>query len=148
MNNTKTIFISLGVVIANNVIGHFFAPNGIMFTPIVLIVISFLIGILNKELKPIWKSAILAGLVSIHDIGIKLYAGGTHDYEGLGWVHSMLFIGLLPAFVLLIIGVFRAKNETKFDKWVAVVLFPVLICIHLLLFSDLGLGRHYWYDWN
>lgn len=86
MNNTKTILISLGIIVANDVIGHFFAPNGIMFTPIVLILISVLIGILNKELKPIWKSVLFAGLIILHDIGIKLYLGGRHDHEGLGWI--------------------------------------------------------------
>jgi hypothetical protein len=148
MNNTKTILISLGIVIANDIIGHFFASNGIMFTPIVLILISVLIGILNKELNPIWKSTILAGLIILHDVGIKLYSGGRHDYEGLGWVHLMLFIGLIPAFGILIAGIFKTKNESKLNKWIAIVLFPVLLWIHLLLFSDLGLGLYYWYDWN
>lgn len=146
MNNTKTILLSLGIVIANDFIGHIFAPNGIMFTPIVLIFISILIGILNKELNPIWKSTLLAGLIILHDIGIKLYSGGRHDHEGLGWVHLMLFVGLIPAFGILIVGIFKTKKITKRNKWIATVLFPILIWIHLLLFSDLGLGRYY--DWN
>ncbi len=143
MNNIKTISISLGIILLNEIIGHFFAPNGIMLTPIVLIVISVLIGLVNTELKPIWKSVLLVGLIGLHDIGIKLYSGGSHDNEGLGWIHGLLFIGLIPAYGILIAGIFKAKNESKLNKWIAVFLFPLLIWFHLLLFNDLGLGRYY-----
>ena len=138
MNNTKTILISSGIVIINDIIGHFFAPNGIILTPIVLILISVLIGILNKELKPFWKSTILSGLIILHDIGIKLYSGGSHDREGLSWIHGLLFIGLIPAYMILTVGIYRATNESKVNKWIAIVLFPILIWIHLLIFSELG----------
>ncbi|WP_196889854.1 hypothetical protein [Aureivirga sp. CE67] len=148
MKNIITILISLGVVITNDLIGHFFAPNGILFTPIVIIIISILVGILNDKLSPIWKSIILAGLIMIHDVGIKLYSGGRHDHQGLGVANLMLVLGLIPAFVILVVGIFRAKNESKLHKWIAIFLFLVLLIIYLLLFNDLGLGRHYWYEWN
>jgi len=148
MNNTKTILTSLVIVIANNIVGHFFAPNGITFTPIVLILISVLIGLLNTELTSIWKSILLAGLIGLHDIGIKLYSGGSHDNEGLGWVHGFLFIGLIPAYGILIGGIFKTKSESILKKIIAIILFPLIIWIHLELFSGLGLGRHYWYNWN
>ena len=148
MDNVKAILISIGVIVINNIIGHFFAPNGIMFTPIVLIILAILIGLSNTQLKPIWKSVLLAVFIGMHDIGIKLYSGGSHDYEGLGWIHGLLFIGLIPAYGILIYGIFKTKNESKRNKWIAIVLFPLLIWIHLLIFSDLGIGRYYWYDWN
>lgn len=148
MNNTKSILISLVIVIVNNIIGHFFGPNGIYFTPIVLIIISVLIGFSNKELEPIWKSFILAGLIILHDIGVKLFSEGTHDTTGLGWIHLFLFIGLLPSYGILISSVIVTKNETKLNKFIAIIIFPILIGIHLFLFFDLGLGRFYSYDWN
>lgn len=112
-------------------------------TPYVLILISVFIGLLNTEIKPIWKSVLLAGLIILNDIGLKLFSGGSHDSEGLGWIHMMLFIGLIPAFGLLIAGVFKTKKGVLRNKWIAILVFPILIWIHLLLFSDLGLGRYY-----
>jgi len=148
MNNIKTISISFGIILLNEIIGHLFAPNGIMLTPIVLILISVFIGFVNDELKPIWKSVLLAVLIGLHDIGIKLYSGGRHDPEGLGWVHLMLFIGLMPAYGILIAGIFKSKNESKQNKLIAVIIFPLMIWIHLLIFGKIGLGRCYCYDWN
>lgn len=143
MNKTKTILISLGIILINHLNAHFFAPNGITFTPIVVIIISVLIGQLNDDLKPITKSILLAGLISIHDIGIKLFSGGSHDSQGLGWINLMLIIGVVPSFILLANGVFKTKDEPKINKWNAIIIFPILIWFHLLIFSELGLGRYY-----
>ncbi len=148
MRIAKLVLVSIAVVIVNILIGHFFAPNGIMLTPIVLIIVSILVGIIDSKLKSIGKSAIIAGLIGLHDIGIKLFSGGRHDLEGLGWVHLMLFIGLVPAFGILIGGIIKTKEDSAKNKWIAIIAFPIIIWIHHLLFERLGLGRHYRYEWN
>ncbi len=148
MKNKKTLIASIGIVILNIVIGHFLAPMGILLTPIVLIAIALIIWFGNNELSLTCKGILLGVLISFHDIGIKLFSGGIHDYEGKGWIHAMLFIGLIPAFGILVGGAIKDKNEPIRNKWIAVVLFSILISLHLLIFEDLGIGRYYWYDWN
>jgi len=143
MISLKIVALSVTIVLVHLIIGHFFAPYGLFFTPMVLMMVSILIALLTKELVSIWKSVVLAVLIGFHDIGIKLYSGGRHDYEGLGFLQFMLFVGLVPAFVILLIGIIRNENDTKFEKWLAVILFPIIVSIHLLIFRELGLGRSF-----
>lgn len=148
MKDKKTILIALVIVLFNIIVGNLFAPYGILFIPLVLTSVSFVICMSTNNLKPISKSMILFLLISLNDIGIKLYSGGRHDSEGLAWVNGFLFIGLVPSFIILLFSIIKNKEDNLFDKVVAIFLFVFLIGIHTLIFKDLGLGRYYWYEWN
>jgi len=148
MNNTTALGLATLIVVLNGLIGHFFAPNGIMLTPIVLTITTSLVCFGTKNIKIIFISALTYLFVALNDISIKLYSGGSHDNEGLGWVHLLLFVGLVPTFGILLATVLKHKEETVTNKIIAVVLFIGLIAGHLQIFSNLGLGRYYWYDWN
>lgn len=148
MNNTTALGLATLIVVLNGLIGHFFAPNGIMLTPIVLTISTSLVCFGTKNIKIIFISALTYLFVALNDISIKLYSGGSHDNEGLGWVHLLLFVGLVPTFGILLATVLKHKEETVTNKIIAVVLFIGLIAGHLQIFSNLGLGRYYWYDWN
>jgi hypothetical protein len=148
MNNTTALGLATLIVVLNGLIGHFFAPNGIMLTPIVLTISTSLVCFGTKNIKIIFISALTYLFVAFNDISIKLYSGGSHDNEGLGWVHLLLFVGLVPTFGILLATVLKHKEETVTNKIIAVVLFIGLIAGHLQIFSNLGLGRYYWYDWN
>lgn len=148
MNNTTALGLATLIVVLNGLIGHFFAPNGIMLTPIVLTITTSLVCFGTKNIKIIFISALTYLFVALNDISIKLYSGGSHDNEGLGWVHLLLFVGLVPTFGILLATVLKHKEETVTNKIIAVVLFIGLIVGHLQIFSNLGLGRYYWYDWN
>lgn len=139
MKNSIVIGIALTIVIVNNIFGHYYAPSSIMFTPIVVIVLSYLIAFLAKNIKAIQKTILLAFMIGLHDVCIKLYAGGTHDLPGLGLIHLMLFVGLVPAYPIFIKGIFRTENEPKTNKFIAVILFPLLMWIHLLIYCSLGI---------
>tara|TARA_R110000850_G_scaffold24595_2_gene71856 strand:- start:1015 stop:1446 length:432 start_codon:yes stop_codon:yes gene_type:complete len=143
MSSSKAISLSGIIILANGLLGHFLAPSGIFLTPFVLLALSVIICPLNKEVNIIVRSALLVAAISFHDILIKLFSGGYHDRQGLGWIHMLLFIGLVPAFIILLIGVFKAKNESTINKVVAVLIFPILIWIHFLAFGELGLGRNF-----
>jgi hypothetical protein len=142
------ILISFLVILTNVINGHFFAPNGIMFTPITLAAMTLIMTLGAKTLKPISLSGIVTGLIILHDVGIKLYSGGRHDREGLGWIHALLFIGLILSYGILLFGIFRTKDSNLKEKVIAALILPVAISIHLYFFTDLGLGRYYWYEWN
>lgn len=148
MTNRKLISFATGIIIVNLLLGHFFAPTGMMLTPIALTISTSLVVFGSKKLRPILLTLIILGLIILHDIGLKLYAGGTHDGPGLGWMNLMLFIGLVPTYILTIVGIFRNKPAKLTEKIISLLIFPLIIAGHLYLFSDLGLGRHYWYDWN
>jgi hypothetical protein len=143
MNNKIVLGIAALTVILNGLIGHFFAPSGIMLTPIVLTITTFLVCFRIKNIKIIVSSVLTYLFVAFNDILIKLYSGGSHDSEGLGWIHVLLFVGLLPSFGILLGSIFTNKQEAFINKIIAMILFVVLIAGHLQLFSNLGLGRYY-----
>jgi hypothetical protein len=84
MNNKKALGFATLTVILNGLIGHFFAPNGIMLTPIVLTITTSLVCFGTNNIKIILISALTYLFVALNDISIKLYSGGSHDNEGLG----------------------------------------------------------------
>jgi len=96
----------------------------------------------DYDLPILTKSTISYLFIGLNDIGIKLFAGGRHDSEGLGWIHMLLFIGLVPCFIILIIGVLRDGRSAVISKILSVFIFALLICIHLELFNTVGLGIH------
>ena len=143
MTNNKTISISIGLVLLNIVIGHFFSPTVVLFSPLVVTLVSLFIGVVNVKLSPILKTLIIVLLISIQDVGLKLFAGGDHGQAGQALLNIMFLIGIVPAFIFLLRGVFRDKLSTKFNKWISVFLFLVLISIHFLLYENLGSGEYY-----
>ena len=148
MKNISALGLATVTVLLNGLIGHFFAPNGILLTPIILTITTSIIAFRTKNIKVIWIIAWAFLFVALNDILIKLYSGGRHDNEGYGWIHLLLFVGLVPSYGILVTTIFRRKDEKMLNKVIAAVLFPLLIAIHLQLFSGFGLGRSYWYDWN
>jgi hypothetical protein len=143
MSNSTAIGLALLTVVMNGLIGHFFAQSGIMLTPIVLTITTSLVCLGTKNIKAIFISILTFLFVALNDISIKLYSGGSHDHQGLGWIHMFLFIGLVPTFGILLTAMLRSKNAKYPSKIIATVLFIGLIAAHLQLFSKLGLGRYY-----
>jgi hypothetical protein len=143
MNNTTALGLATLTIILNGLIGHFFAPNGIMLTPIVLTIMTSLVCFGIKNIKIILLSTLVYLFVALNDISIKLYSAGSHDNAGLGWVYLLLLVGLVPTFGILLTTVIKRKEETVINRIIAVVLFIGLIAGHLKVFSNLGLGRYY-----
>jgi len=148
MNNITALGLALLTVIVNGLIGHFFAPNGIILTPVVLTITTYLVCFKTKNIKVLLISILTFLFVALNDISIKLYSGGRHDNQGLGWIHLLLFVGLVPTFGILLTAIFKRKDEKLTSKIISIILFVGLIVGHLQLFSSLGLGRYYWYNWN
>ena len=97
-----------------------------------------LIVFTDNGLNIIGKSVLSYLYIGLNDIGIKLFSGGRHDMEGVGWIHMMLFIGLVPCFIMLLIGVFRDKDSSVLLKIFSVSIFVLLIYVHLEIFEKLG----------
>lgn len=143
MNNKTALGYATLTVVINGIIGHFFAPNGIILTPIVLSITTSLVCFGTSHIKPVFISLLTYLFVALNDILIKLYSGGFHDGQGLGWILILLFVGLLPTTAILLAAIFKSKEDTLINKIMALLLFAGLIAGHLHLFGNLGLGRHY-----
>jgi hypothetical protein len=144
--NKRSILILLAalvIVVVNGLFAHFVPPSGIEMTPAILICTTFIIVFGLRDLNPLLKSLLTFLFIAINDISIKLYAGGIHDREGLDWVDLFLLIGLVPAFILLLVSIIRDKKSTLINKLAAIVLFPLLVYGHEYFFGELGLGRAY-----
>ena len=143
MKNILTLTIALILVLINGIIGHFFPPNGIDFTIILIPTITVIICFASENLNSILKSLSVSFLVIANDILIKLYSGGTHDLEGLEWIHFFMYSGILIGLIILAINVMKNKKENLFIKILSIITFPSLIYIYLQFFYQLGLGRKY-----
>ena len=143
MRKYLAILIATIIVLSNTYIGHYYPPNGIEFTPFILIITSSIIAFGIENLNIIWKSILVFTFAVLNDVLIKLYSGGTHDSEGLEWIHFFLYLGLLPSFGILIYAAWRDKKESKRNKIIAICIFPMLLYIYLYFFYTLGLGKHY-----
>jgi hypothetical protein len=143
MKNILALTISLILVLINGIIGHFFPPNGIDFTLILIPTITVIICFASENLSSILKSLSVSFLVIANDILIKLYSGGTHDLEGLEWIHFFMYSGILIGLIILSINVMKNKKENLFIKILSIITFPFLIYIYLQFFYQLGLVRKY-----
>ena len=140
MKLQKIVLISLLILILSLsvIIGHFLPPTGILAAPIVISVMTALVIFTNNDFSILAKSILSYLFIGLNDIGIKLFAGGRHDMEGIGWIHMLLFIGLVPCFIMLLIGVFRDKGSAIEIKILSILVFILLIYVHLEVFETLG----------
>ena len=134
---------SAGLVTLNNIVGHFIPPTSVVLTPFLLPLLATIIFHKENEMGIIIKSLLLALLVILNDAGIKLYAGGAHDRQGLSFVNGAMLIGLVPAFGILTFSILRRKEQSVNRCIVAILVLPALISIYLIFFMSLGLGRRF-----
>ncbi|TGE27442.1 hypothetical protein [Hymenobacter metallicola] len=133
------VTLALGLVVANVLADHFFAPWGILLTPVVAGGAVRLVAF-TRPGYPLLQAALSAALIALHDCGIKLFGGGTHDTEGQGFVHVFLFFGLLVAFLVLVAAIDQQQASTRLVRRLAKFLFVALLMVHLALTANLGLG--------
>ena len=116
----KKIFIilfGLTLVFLSNIIGHFAAPFSIMITPLLL---SIIIGGLNFSLYKstyYWTVLYGFGLLLLNDVLIRIYAGGTHDDEGKGWIMLFFIIAfLLSGLIMVFLHSIQTRQIKKRKK--------------------------------
>ena len=139
MGRVKLIKLLTIILLVSILISHFFPPTGVLAIPFTMSLMTGLIFFTNNEFKIIIKSFLSYLYIGLNDIGIKLFAGGIHDSEGTGWLHLLLFIGLIPCLIMLIISMFKDESSNVWIKLLSILLFTILIIIHLYLFESLGM---------
>jgi hypothetical protein len=137
MGNKTALGLAALIVILNGIIGHYFAPNGILLTPIVLTITASLVCFGTKKIKHLFISFLTYFFVALNDVSIKLFSGGTHDSEGLALINMFLLIGLAPTFSILWISILTKKVEKIKQQIIALIAFILLMTIHFILFKNL-----------
>ncbi|RPD45783.1 hypothetical protein DNI29_16665 [Hymenobacter sediminis] len=142
MNILTATLLSALLLGSNVLLGYYAAPWEILLTPLVIVAATLLLLTAHSSRPtPILRTLLLAVLICGHDIGVKLYGGGSHDAEGQGLIHAFLFMGLLPAYGLLILRVSQLKGVVPWHTRLgACLLFPLVLAIHLFFFGELGYG--------
>jgi hypothetical protein len=129
------------ILLLSVISGHFLPPLEILICPIVISIMTWLILFTNNGFNITIKSVLSYLYIGLNDIGIKLFGGGIHDFEGMGFIHLLLFIGLIPCFIMLLIAVRRDTNSSKCSKVSSILLFILLIYVHLQLFQRVGVDQ-------
>lgn len=145
-NNMKfqkgTLIGLLTLILLLSVIGgHFLPPLEILVCPIIISIMTWLVFFTDNGFNIVIKSVLSYLYIGLNDIGIKLFGGGIHDFEGMGFIHLLLFIGLIPCLVMLLIAIRRNTNSNKWIKVSSILLFVLLIYVHLQLFQRLGVDQ-------
>lgn len=138
LKRSRWFVYSLSLVLVNVVIGHFLPPSSIMLSPIVISLMT--IFTLELKVRVLVKSFLIGILISLQDVGVKLFAVGTHDYVGLVWIHFMLLMGLIPSFLIIVYFYVKDQNENVFQKMIGILVFILMVVIHISLFSKLGVN--------
>ena len=111
------ILLGFGIMIAANLAGHYFPPFSLTTS---FIYINIIIGIVNLKLyKFNFKITIIYNfiLLVINDLLIRLYAGGTHDSQGMAWCWIMFHLGFIIATIIMIAYSLTITKENKFEKF-------------------------------
>ena len=115
LTSVRIILISLFLVLLNNYYAIDNAPSSITYTPLLIGIITGII-LFTSRIKSFYKFGIITSLVILNDLLIRLYAGGTHDNEGNGWIIGMLFIGLIISLIFIVIYYFVKKRQKDIRK--------------------------------
>lgn len=135
MADNYLYLITLGVVLLNIFIGHFFAPMGIILAPFVISIVTVLLAKLNDKMRFIKLTMLTLILIIINDLGLLFFAGGTLDNVGLGIHNLSLFVGYILSSIILTITCHikykESSNKIKFKS----VLFSLIIFILYFAFK-------------
>ena len=127
--NVLILAVSLALCVFNNYMGHYYPPFSISKTPLLIGLVTAGIMYLT-DFKLFTKFCWISFFILLNDLLIRIYAGGNHDSEGVGWITLFLLMGLGLAFIIVLI--YRITRErTSLKNY----LIKMLIClVYLLIF--------------
>jgi hypothetical protein len=142
--NKSLIFVILTIVITffHVLIAHYLAPSGITFLPLTMVVITIIVFRLT-DYKIYIKAIVAIFLYFVLDICLKLYAGGTHDWEGQDWIVAYYSIGLILSLPIIIYYLIKNRELRIINKIAFIILFLILIYVENEFFSKLGVEKRF-----
>ena len=138
IKNILTITIGVLLLLISNYLGHVYPPFSISWTP-------FLIGLFTglvlfvTNFKLVAKFGFIVGLIISNDVLIKFFAGGTHDWEGVGWISMFCFLGLIFSFIIILLYGFTKRVQRKKEYYIYVIISIVILITYLSYFDSLGM---------
>ena len=145
--DNKLLFVILGltIILISNLVGHIAAPFSIFITPIVL---PLIIGAINNSLyKANYYLTVFYGfgLLLLNDILVRLYAGGTHDDAGKGWIALFFIIAFGICVLTMTAFAFRLNSLDSTRKKVlnvsTKIVFVIILATLVGLFYDKYLSK-------
>ena len=138
MKNILIITFGLVLLLTSNYLGHNYPPFSISWTPVLLGLFTGLV-LFATNFRLAIKFGLIIGMIITNDILIKFFAGGTHDWEGVGWIMGFLFIGLIISLILAILyGLIKQKNRKKvYFRYLFGSI--VILFVYLSYFDSLGM---------
>jgi hypothetical protein len=135
--SNKTLYkTSIGLVLLNIILGKILPPASILLTPYLLPLLGYIICLSPRENKTIQTAQILTLLIIINDLGIKKFAGGSHDSQGLGWINLTFILGFIPSYIISVIGIWKT-NSSKKEKVIATVIIPTIVFFYFSFFNEI-----------
>jgi hypothetical protein len=144
LTDKTKILAAIGVTVVNVLLARRLTLIAITAAPIFLIFFSALIGFGTKNVKAVWKSVLVFGLIALNDIGMNLIPiKDSHDNSfAADWIRIFFYIGLLPAFIITATSILVDRKVSGFDKFISIGIFSILVSIHLYFLSSIGLGQY------
>ena len=136
--NILTITIGVLLLLTSNYLGHVYPPFSITLTPVLIGLFTGLV-LFVTDFKLVVKFGLILGLIISNDVLIKFFAGGTHDWEGVGWISLFYILGLFSSFSLILIYGFTSENKRKKEFYFYVIISLVILFTYLSYFDSLGM---------
>lgn len=136
MKNIYTLILCFTALILSNVLGHILPPFSIFLSPIIIGGIASLI-LYNTNFPFLVKILFITSFIFLNDFAIRIYAGGTHDGEGNGWIVLFMFIGILIGLILVLN--FGINNKKVKELLIGLLLAGSLIYLYISYFGTFGL---------
>lgn len=78
-------------------------------------------------------------MIIANDILIKIFAGGTHDWEGAEWITVFLFLGLFISLILIVVYGFIKQKNKKNEYFLHLFGSIIILFAYLSYFGSLGM---------
>ena len=138
MKNVFIIILGILLILINNYLGHINPPFSISWTPVLIGLITGLIMYFT-DFRISVKFGLITILIISNDVLIKLFSGGTHDWEGAGWISVFLFIGLIISLILITVYGFTKQKKLRKKYFLNLFATGLIIFFYLSYFNSLGM---------
>lgn len=140
MTKLKAILVSIGLIIATTLLGHYIPPTSIFITPVIIGGITALLSMTTFRVYFIILFILI--VIFLNDILIKLSAGGISDFEGAGLINLFFIFGVIVSTIIALISLFYSRKRNRVMTIFLCLLIPVASYFYIPYFDFLGLIDH------
>lgn len=137
--NLLVIFTGLLFICINNVLGHYYPPFSILWTPIIL---TFITTVINYPLyKVSFNETIIYNyfLILFNDVFMRINAGGDHDEKGKVVIFFASAVSFFITAAVIFIYSLYLENREKNEETIKLSIFKTtlissIVCILIYIF--------------